>query len=36
VIGRNCRIDPNVMPDDFESLEIRSGATVLRGQRRAV
>ena len=36
VIGRNCRIDPNVTPDDFEGLEIANGATVTRGQRRAV
>jgi glucose-1-phosphate adenylyltransferase len=29
-IGRNCRIDPNVTPDDFERLDIPSGATVSR------
>lgn len=28
VIGRNCRIDGNVTPADFELLEIPSGATV--------
>ncbi len=28
VIGRNCRIDPNVTPDDFRRLEIASGMTV--------
>ena len=36
VIGRNCRIDPNSTPDAFEQLEIASGATVTRGQRRTV
>jgi glucose-1-phosphate adenylyltransferase len=30
VIGRNCRIDPNVIPDDFERLDIPGGATVSR------
>jgi glucose-1-phosphate adenylyltransferase len=30
-IGRNCRIDPNVTPDDFEQLHILSGAVVARG-----
>jgi len=29
-IGRNCRIDPNVTPDDFERLDIPGGATVSR------
>jgi len=33
-IGRNCRIDANVTPDAFEQLEIPSGSTVSRGQRR--
>jgi glucose-1-phosphate adenylyltransferase len=30
-IGRNCRIDPNVTPDDFEQLDILSAAVVARG-----
>lgn len=30
-IGRNCRVDPNVTPDDFEQLHILSGAVVARG-----
>ncbi|HBY99208.1 MAG TPA: glucose-1-phosphate adenylyltransferase [Chloroflexi bacterium] len=30
IIGRNCRIDPNVTPDDFQQREIPSGATVTR------
>ena len=30
-IGRNCRIDPNITPDDFEQLHILSGAVVARG-----
>src|SRR6266487_1045467 len=34
VIGRNCRIDPNSTPNDFEGLEVASGATVMHGQRR--
>jgi len=29
-IGRNCRIDPDLRTDDFERLEIPSGATVSR------
>jgi glucose-1-phosphate adenylyltransferase len=29
-IGRNCRIDPNVTPDDFERLDIPSGTVVAR------
>lgn len=29
-IGRNCRIDLNVTPDDFEQLHILSGAVVAR------
>jgi glucose-1-phosphate adenylyltransferase len=29
-IGRNCRIDGDVTPNDFERLEIPSGATVSR------
>jgi glucose-1-phosphate adenylyltransferase len=36
IIGRNCRIDPNVRPDDFEGLEVANGATVIRAERRAV
>ena len=31
VVGRNCRIDPSVTPDDFVGLDIPSGATVSRG-----
>jgi glucose-1-phosphate adenylyltransferase len=30
-VGRNCRIDPNVTPDDFGRLHILSGAVVARG-----
>jgi glucose-1-phosphate adenylyltransferase len=30
IIGRNCRIDPNVTPEAFERQEIPSGATVTR------
>ena len=30
VIGRNCRIDPNVTPADFGSLEVPSGGTLSR------
>ena len=30
VVGRNCRIDPNVTPADFAGLEVPSGATVSR------
>ena len=28
-IGRNCRIDPDVVPEDFDGLELASGGTVL-------
>ena len=28
IVGRNCRIDSNVTPDDFERIEIRSGGTI--------
>ncbi len=28
IVGRNCRIDPNVTPDDFQQREIRSGGTI--------
>lgn len=30
VVGRNCRIDADVSPQDFERLELPSGSTVLR------
>jgi len=30
VVGRNCRIDPSVTPDDFAGLDVPSGATVSR------
>jgi glucose-1-phosphate adenylyltransferase len=30
VIGRNCRIDSNVTPDDFERREIPSGGAITR------
>ncbi len=33
VIGRNCRIDPSVTPDDFERMEIPSGGTVTQRPR---
>lgn len=29
-IGRNCRIDPNTTPDDYDQLEVPSGGTVSR------
>jgi glucose-1-phosphate adenylyltransferase len=29
-IGRNCRIDPNLTPDDFTQKEIPSGGTLVR------
>jgi glucose-1-phosphate adenylyltransferase len=35
IIGRNCRIDPSVTPDDFERMEIPSGGAVSRGKRRS-
>lgn len=31
VLGRNCRIDPHVTPDDFHQSEISSGTTVSKG-----
>jgi glucose-1-phosphate adenylyltransferase len=31
VVGRNCRIDPNVTHQDFEEREVPSGATVSPG-----
>lgn len=34
-IGRNCRIDPGIIPDDFERMEIPSGGVVSRGKRRS-
>jgi glucose-1-phosphate adenylyltransferase len=30
VVGRNCRIDPDIMPGDFDGLNIPSGATVIK------
>jgi glucose-1-phosphate adenylyltransferase len=30
VIGRNCRIDPNTTPEDYDLLEVKSGGTILR------
>jgi glucose-1-phosphate adenylyltransferase len=30
VIGRNCRIDPDTTPDDYESNEVPSGGTVCK------
>jgi len=30
VIGRNCRIDPSTIPDDYESIEVPSGGTVSK------
>ena len=30
VIGRNCRIDPDTTPDDYESQEVPSGGTVSK------
>jgi glucose-1-phosphate adenylyltransferase len=30
VIGRNCRIDPNTSADDYDTLEIPSGETILK------
>lgn len=29
-IGRNCRIDSNVTPDDFQKMEVPSGGTIAR------
>lgn len=28
IIGRNCRIDPNTTPEDYEQLRVPSGATI--------
>lgn len=30
VIGRNCRIDPNIAEDDYQELEIPSGSTIRK------
>jgi glucose-1-phosphate adenylyltransferase len=30
VIGRNCRIDPSTTPEDYESIEVPSGATISK------
>ena len=30
VIGKNCRIDPDTKPSDYESLEIPSGESILK------
>lgn len=30
MVGRHCRIDPEVVPDDLPGAEIKSGATVMR------
>jgi len=30
VIGRNCRIDPNTNPDDYDQLAVPSGGTVSK------
>ncbi|MGA2490283.1 MAG: hypothetical protein ABSF99_08895 [Anaerolineales bacterium] len=30
VIGRNCRIDPATLQDDYESLQVPSGGTVSK------
>jgi glucose-1-phosphate adenylyltransferase len=30
IVGRNCRIDSNVTPDDFETRELPSGSTVMQ------
>jgi glucose-1-phosphate adenylyltransferase len=34
VIGRNCRIDADISPTDFERLDVPSGATVTKSQAR--
>jgi len=33
VIGRNCRIDPNTAPEDYDQLQVKSGATISRRER---
>jgi glucose-1-phosphate adenylyltransferase len=35
-IGRNCRIDADISPEDFRQLEVPSGATVSGDQARSV
>jgi glucose-1-phosphate adenylyltransferase len=30
VIGRNCRIDPNITEDDYEQIEFSSGSTISK------
>jgi glucose-1-phosphate adenylyltransferase len=30
VIGRNCRIDPNITEDDYDQFEVPSGGTVSK------
>ena len=30
VIGRNCRIDPSTLPEDYETLEVPSGGTISK------
>lgn len=30
VIGRNCRIDPSTTPEDYESVEVPSGESILK------
>ena len=29
-IGRNCRIDPDTTPDDYETLNVKSGESILK------
>ena len=29
-IGRNCRIDPDTTPDDYETLDVKSGESILK------
>lgn len=29
-IGRNCRIDPDTTPDDYETLKVKSGESILK------
>ena len=33
IIGRNCRIDPDTKPSDYESLKVKSGESVLKPSR---
>jgi glucose-1-phosphate adenylyltransferase len=30
IIGRNCRIDANTMPNDYDQLVVPSGATISK------